>query len=72
MQSQNIIQFSNEVRQLLREQGLLQKDLLPIVKTKSTIADVLSGKRKMNVTHLVGLSEFFQLPVINITHYKHI
>lgn len=50
-------------QQLLEEQGLRQKDLVPIFKTESVVSAVLNGKRKMNVNHLVGLSNFFQLPI---------
>lgn len=51
------------VRQLLQEQGLRQKDLLPIFKTESIVSAILNNKRQMTVNHLVKLSDFFQLPI---------
>jgi HTH-type transcriptional regulator / antitoxin HigA len=47
---------------LIEEQGLKQKDLLPIFKTESIVSDVLHGKRKLTVGHIKGLAEFFKVP----------
>lgn len=57
------VRGSEFVRQLLQEQGLRQKDLVPIFKTESIVSDVLNGKRRMTVEHLVKMSDFFHLPI---------
>jgi len=50
------------VKTLMSEQGLKQKDLEPIFKTKSIVSDVLNGKRKLTVEHIQKLASFFNLP----------
>ena len=57
------VRGSELVQQLLQEQGLRQKDLVPIFKTESIVSDVLNRKRQMTVEHLVKLSDFFRLPI---------
>ncbi len=50
------------LRELIREQGLKQKDLLPIFRHESTISDILNSHRKLTVEHIERLSEWFGLP----------
>ncbi len=46
---------------LMAEQGLRQKDLVPIFKTESIVSDVLHGRRKLTLNHVQKLAKFFQL-----------
>ena len=46
---------------LIEEQGLRQKDWVPIFKTESIVSAVLSGQRKLTVEHIQKLAEFFHI-----------
>ncbi|MDZ8090150.1 MAG: transcriptional regulator [Nostoc sp. DedQUE12b] len=46
---------------LIEENGLLQKDLLPIFKTESIISAILKKRRKLTTRHIEELAEFFHI-----------
>jgi HTH-type transcriptional regulator / antitoxin HigA len=46
---------------LIAEQNLRQKDLVPIFKTESIVSDVLHRRRKLTVSHIQELAEFFHV-----------
>ena len=50
------------IKELMAQQGLKQKDLVPIFKTKSIVSAVLAGKRNLTVEHIDQLAIFFRLP----------
>lgn len=50
------------LRFLMAENGLRQADLVPIFGSRSTVSDVLGGKRQLAKAHIRGLSERFGLP----------
>ena len=50
------------LRALIDEGGLKQRDLLAIFKHESILSDILSGRRKLTVTHIDKLATFFELP----------
>ena len=50
------------LRHLMEENGLRQKDLVPLFGSKSTVSEVLSGKRPLALAHIISLSERFGLP----------
>ncbi len=50
------------LRHLMEEHGLRQQDLVPLFGNKSTVSEVLSGKRALALPHIVKLSEHFGLP----------
>ena len=50
------------IKALMAEQGLKQKELVPIFKTKSIVSAVLAGKRNLTVEHINQLAVFFALP----------
>lgn len=50
------------LRHLMEENDLSQSDLAPIFGTPSIISDVLSGKRRLALSHIRRLSEHFGLP----------
>jgi HTH-type transcriptional regulator / antitoxin HigA len=50
------------LRHLMEENGLLQQDLVPLFGSKSTVSEVLSGKRPLALAHITKLSERFGLP----------
>ena len=50
------------LRHLMEEHGLRQQDLVPLFGSKSTVSEVLSGKRALALPHIVKLSEHFGLP----------
>lgn len=47
------------LRALIEANGLQQKDLVPIFGVESVVSEVLSGKRKLNKTHIERLSKRF-------------
>lgn len=51
------------VRYLMDDHGLQQKDMVPLFGTRSTISEVLAGKRPLAFAHIKRLSERFGLPV---------
>ncbi len=53
------------IKELMDQQELKQKDLVPIFKTKSIVSAVLSGKRKLTVEHIDQLAGFFNLPHVS-------
>ncbi|MBE8965717.1 transcriptional regulator [Nostocales cyanobacterium LEGE 12452] len=46
---------------LIEENGLLQKDLVPIFKTESIISAILKKRRKLTTRHIEELAEFFHI-----------
>ncbi|MEH2379577.1 MAG: transcriptional regulator [Nostoc sp.] len=46
---------------LIEENGLLQKDLVPIFKTESIISAILKKRRKLTTRHIEELADFFQI-----------
>ncbi len=50
------------IKALVEEQGLRQRDLVPIFKTDSIVSAVLNGKRSLTVEHINKLAAFFNLP----------
>lgn len=49
------------VEELLRANGLRQKDLVDVFGTESIVSEVLSGKRELNKEHIKRLSERFRV-----------
>lgn len=49
------------LQSLLEDNGLRQKDLLPIFKTEAAISEILSGKRPISKNKAEGLGEFFHV-----------
>ncbi len=50
------------LRHLMEERGLRQKDLIALFGSKSVVSEVLSGKRRLALRHIVKLGEYFGLP----------
>lgn len=50
------------LRYLMEQNGLTQADLIPEFGAKSTVSEVLSGKRGLSRAHIRRLSERFGLP----------
>ena len=50
------------LRHLMEENGLRQQDLVQLFGNKSTVSEVLSGKRPLALAHILKLSERFGLP----------
>ncbi|MBN4005826.1 transcriptional regulator [Nostoc sp. LPT] len=46
---------------LIEENGLLQKDLVPIFKTESIISAILKKRRKLTTRHIEELAKFFHI-----------
>jgi HTH-type transcriptional regulator / antitoxin HigA len=46
---------------LMAERGLKQKDLVSIFGARSTVSQVISGKRELTKGHISRLSEFFHV-----------
>jgi HTH-type transcriptional regulator / antitoxin HigA len=59
----NSIEPHEFLKQMLIENGLKQSALLPIFKHRSTLSQVLNGKRGVSRTQAKALAEFFKLPV---------
>lgn len=55
------VPVANFLRELMRQQGLTQSQL-PEIGTQSVVSEVLSGKRRLNVTQISRLSRRFKLP----------
>jgi len=49
------------VEELMRANGLRQKDLVDVFGTESIVSEVLSGKRDLNKDHIKRLSERFRV-----------
>jgi HTH-type transcriptional regulator / antitoxin HigA len=49
------------LKALIEEQGLRQKDLVPIFKTESIASAVLNSQRQLTVEHIEKLAVFFQV-----------
>lgn len=50
------------IKALIEEQGLRQRDLVPVFKTDSIVSAVLNGKRSLTAEHINKLAAFFNLP----------
>lgn len=50
------------VRYLMAENGLAQHDLAPLFGTDSLVSEVLSGKRRLAMSHIRNLARHFGLP----------
>ncbi|MCC5626036.1 type II toxin-antitoxin system HigA family antitoxin [Nostoc sp. CHAB 5715] len=46
---------------LIEENGLLQKDLVPIFKTESIVSAILKKRRKLTTRHIEELAVFFHI-----------
>lgn len=46
---------------LMEQQGLRQKDLVSIFGARSTVSQVISGKRELTKTQIARLSEYFHV-----------
>ncbi len=46
---------------LMEQNGLKQKDLVGLLGSKSTVSEILSGKRPLNLKHIKLLSEQFNV-----------
>lgn len=51
------------VRELMREHGLKQTDMLDIFGSQGTVSQVLNGKREISKAQARKLSERFRLPI---------
>lgn len=51
------------VRELMREHGLKQTDMLEIFGSQGTVSQVLNGKREISKAQARKLSERFRLPI---------
>lgn len=49
------------LKSLIEDNGLRQKDLVPIFKTESIVSDVLNGKRELTKRHIEELAQFFHV-----------
>jgi HTH-type transcriptional regulator / antitoxin HigA len=50
------------VRQLMKDRGLRQKDLIPVFKTESIASAVLNRRRGLTRGHIETLASFFNVP----------
>jgi len=50
------------LRHLVEERDMPRKDLVGVFGNKSTVSEVLSGKRRFTVDHIARLAEFFGVP----------
>lgn len=50
------------LRHLMEAHDMNQHDLVPILGNKSTVSEVLSGKRRLALTHIKKLSQHFGVP----------
>lgn len=50
------------LRHLMEANDLQQKDLVPLMGTPSIVSEVLSGKRRLALSHIQKLSGYFGLP----------
>jgi HTH-type transcriptional regulator / antitoxin HigA len=50
------------VRYLMEANGLSQADLAPLFGTPSVVSEVLAGKRRLALSHIQKLAEYFGLP----------
>jgi HTH-type transcriptional regulator/antitoxin HigA len=50
------------LRFLMEANDMQQKDLVPLLGSKSTVSEVLSGKRPLTLAHITRLSGRFNLP----------
>jgi HTH-type transcriptional regulator / antitoxin HigA len=46
---------------LLKQNGLKQKDLVAILGSKSSVSDILSGNRPLNIRHIKALAHTFNV-----------
>lgn len=51
------------VKYLIEERGLKQKDLWPVVGSKSRVSEILAGKRAITKDQAKNLAAFFHVPV---------
>lgn len=50
------------LRHLMDTHNLRQRDLVPLFGTESIVSEVLSGKRRLALSHIQNLARYFQLP----------
>lgn len=50
------------LRYLMEENGLAQADLAPLFGSRSIISEVLASKRRLALSHITRLAEYFGLP----------
>jgi HTH-type transcriptional regulator/antitoxin HigA len=51
------------LKALMHERGLKHKDIWPVLGSKGTATEVLSGRRSISKSQARRLAEFFQVPV---------
>jgi HTH-type transcriptional regulator / antitoxin HigA len=51
------------LRYLIEENGVKQRDLAPLFGSPSIISEVLSGKRRLALSHMEKLAAYFGLPI---------
>lgn len=51
------------LRHLMEENGLKQRDLAPLFGSPSIVSEVLSGKRRLTLSHMKKLAAYFGLPI---------
>lgn len=56
------VRGTDALRHLMEENGLTQADLVPFFGAPSTVSMVLSGKRRLALSHIAKLSQHFGLP----------
>jgi HTH-type transcriptional regulator/antitoxin HigA len=50
------------LKELMKANGLRQKDMTSIFRTPSIVSEILRGKRSLTVTHIRALSRRFSMP----------
>lgn len=56
------------IKDRMKEQGLKNKDLEPIIGSKGHVSSILSGRREITLKMAQRLKEFFQLPAEMFLH----
>lgn len=56
------------LRHLMEENGLTQRDLIPLLGTRSVVSEVLNGNRNLSKNHIKALSAHFGLPADVFLH----
>lgn len=50
------------LRYLMEQNGLMQRDLVPLIGHPSTVSEILAGKRRLALPHVQKLAAHFGLP----------
>ena len=51
------------LRFLMEQNGLTQKDLVPLIGHPSAVSEILAGKRRLALPHIQKLAAYFRLPM---------